>query len=67
MKRNLVKDIVSEVKDTIEKYSMFEDVNRAVIGFSAGPDSVCLLDILKKLYGEKIDFHLVYINHGLRP
>uniref|UniRef100_A0A7C6EJT7 tRNA(Ile)-lysidine synthase n=1 Tax=candidate division WOR-3 bacterium TaxID=2052148 RepID=A0A7C6EJT7_UNCW3 len=62
----MVDKVLAEVKETIEKYRMFRDVKKAVIGFSSGPDSVCLLDVLKTIYGEKIKFFLVYINHGLR-
>lgn len=58
--------ILNEVKKTIEKYGMFNDVGKAVIGFSSGPDSVCLIDVLKKIYDDKINFFLVYVNHGLR-
>ena len=46
---------------------MFKSVKRVVIAFSSGPDSVCLLDTLFNFYHDKIDFHLVYLNHGLRP
>ncbi|MEO0129479.1 MAG: tRNA lysidine(34) synthetase TilS [candidate division WOR-3 bacterium] len=62
----MVDKILENVKNTIDEYKMFRGVQKAVIGFSSGPDSVCLVDILKSLYGNKIKFSLVYINHGLR-
>ncbi|MEO0206319.1 MAG: tRNA lysidine(34) synthetase TilS, partial [candidate division WOR-3 bacterium] len=59
-------NFLNQIKKTITLSKMFDDVNKAVIGFSAGPDSVCLLDVLKNIFGNKIDFSLVYVNHGLR-
>jgi len=63
---NIVKQVLTTVENTIKKYKMFDGVDCAVIAFSSGPDSVCLLDVLHRIYGGKINFHLVYINHGLR-
>lgn len=45
---------------------MFGNVDKAIIAFSAGPDSVCLLDVLHKILGTRVVFELVYVNHGLR-
>ena len=55
------------VEQTIVQHGMFESVNRALIAFSAGPDSVCMLDVLHSIFAGKIEFELVYVNHGLRP
>jgi len=64
----LVKDkLMMTVEETIQEHQMFEGVSSAIIGFSAGPDSVCLLDTLHNLYQGRIDFELVYVNHGMRP
>ncbi|MBI5097710.1 MAG: tRNA lysidine(34) synthetase TilS [Nitrospirae bacterium] len=61
-------ELLKKVKETINKYSMFSEGDRVLIGFSGGPDSVCLAVILDKL---KKDFNLslyaVYVDHGLRP
>ncbi|UCG91873.1 MAG: tRNA lysidine(34) synthetase TilS [candidate division WOR-3 bacterium] len=62
-----MKTLIEKVKTTIETNDMLQGVNKVIIAFSSGPDSVCLLDILHRLYTDKIRFHLVYINHGLRP
>ncbi len=67
MKVDIIKKVQDTVQSTDQKYNMFKGVKRAVIAFSSGPDSVCLLDALFNLYHDKIDFHLVYVNHGLRP
>jgi tRNA(Ile)-lysidine synthase len=58
--------IIAEVKKTVAAHGMLNGVNRVLIAFSAGPDSVCLLDILDRLYRDRIQFRLAYVNHGLR-
>lgn len=61
-------NIIKKAKETVEKYSMFYRNVHIVIGFSGGPDSVCLSIILRKLqknYG--LNLSAVYIDHGLRP
>jgi tRNA(Ile)-lysidine synthase len=45
---------------------MLSGAKKILIAFSAGPDSVCLLDALHRLYGHKIAMSLVYLDHGLR-
>ena len=59
--------LTKQVKTTIGQYNMFDDVTKVIIAFSAGPDSVCVLDILHNLVAGQIEFELVYVNHGLRP
>jgi tRNA(Ile)-lysidine synthase len=58
--------LLKKVQKTIEKHTMLRGVTKVLIAFSSGPDSVCLLDVLNTLYGHKIEFHLIYVNHGLR-
>jgi tRNA(Ile)-lysidine synthase len=60
-------ELVKKVDATIREHQMFAGVANAVIAFSAGPDSVCLLDVLFTIFKGTIDFELVYVNHGLRP
>lgn len=62
-----VREVLPTVHKTIETYGMLKHVKTLLLAFSAGPDSVCLLDILHRLYGKRIVLHLVYVNHGLRP
>jgi tRNA(Ile)-lysidine synthase TilS/MesJ len=59
--------IFAEVRKTIEDRDMLEGINRVLIAFSGGPDSVCLLDVLDRLYRSRVKFILGYVNHGLRP
>jgi tRNA(Ile)-lysidine synthase len=61
------KTLITQVQDTVEKYGMLEGAQTVIVAFSGGPDSACLLDVLYRLYRRKIDLHLVYVNHGLRP
>lgn len=59
--------LIRTVEATVREHRMFDRVSKALIAFSAGPDSVCLLDVLHTLYAGKVEFALVYVNHGLRP
>ena len=59
--------LTRRVAATVEEHGMLKGVTKALIAFSAGPDSVCLLDVLHRLYGGRVAFELVYVNHGLRP
>lgn len=66
MSSNVIPKLMENVRKTIEQHGMFDNVNKALIAFSAGPDSVCLLDVLHSHFGVNIEFELVYVNHGLR-
>lgn len=39
----------NKVIDTINKYNLIQAGDKIVVGVSGGPDSICLIDILKKL------------------
>lgn len=59
-----------EYKDFLrlnQEYSLIEKNDKIIVGFSGGPDSVFLVEMLKK-FKVKIDFEffLVHINHLLR-
>lgn len=57
------------VLETIKKYNLISDGDKIVCGISGGPDSISMLDILRKIKEEKIyDFEIfaAHINHGLR-
>ncbi|MDW7998656.1 MAG: ATP-binding protein, partial [Thermodesulfovibrio sp.] len=61
-------DILKKVKNTIEKYNMLSFGDHVLVGLSGGPDSVCLLYILKMLKPSyKLKISAAYIDHGLRP
>lgn len=60
-------ELLRKVLEINEKYSLIENGDTVVVGFSGGPDSVFLSEVLK-LMQEKIKFNflLVHINHMLR-
>jgi len=63
----LIRDTIGKVKETIIRYRMTDPGDLLVVAVSGGPDSVCLLDILKQL-SEELEISLVvaHFNHGLR-
>ena len=60
-------ELFREILKVNKKYNLIEDEDRVVVGFSGGPDSVFLIEMLKKLQAY-INFriYLVHINHLLR-
>lgn len=59
--------IIDTVRLFLEKYDLLRPKNNIIVAFSGGYDSMCLLDILKKL-SKKYDFNLiaVHLNHNWR-
>ncbi len=59
--------MICKVKNTLSRFSMLDDTDEVIVGFSGGADSVCLLHILNILKDE-FDFRLraAHINHCLR-
>lgn len=59
--------VMDKVLKTIKKHSLIEPGDKIVVGLSGGPDSVCLIHVLKSLK-EKLDIyiHALHINHMLR-
>ena len=59
--------IVDRVRSTINKYNLLEKGDKVVLGLSGGPDSVCLLHILKQLEKEyDISIYAAHLNHQIR-
>ena len=59
--------LLRKVETTIEEHRLLGGVSKVIIAFSGGPDSVCLLDVLYRIFHDRIEFEMVYVNHGLRP
>ena len=60
-------ELFREILNINKKYNLIENNDNIVVGFSGGPDSVFLVEMLKKLqcfFNFKI--YLVHINHLLR-
>ena len=58
-----------KVLKTIKKYNLIEEKDKIICGVSGGPDSICMLDILKNLKESGIiSFELIvcHINHLIR-
>lgn len=60
-------EFLGRVDQSIRNERMLSGTRKLLIAFSAGPDSVCLLDALHRLYGRRVAMSLVYLDHGLRP
>jgi len=61
-------ELQKTIKETIRKHAMLTGEERVLTGLSGGPDSVCLLHVLKALEDEfRLDLHAIYIDHGIRP
>ncbi len=59
--------MICKVKKTIDKYSLLNNVKSVAVGVSGGADSMCLLDILRKLKDEYgIILNVVHLNHNIR-
>jgi len=60
-------DLFKDVKKTIEKYNMLEFGDKIIIGVSGGPDSLCLLHVLKELSKEYgCGLYAAHLNHQFR-
>ena len=55
-----------KILDTIKKYNLINDGEKIIVGVSGGPDSICLLNVLKNI--KKINFEIIvaHINHQIR-
>lgn len=62
--RNMLK---KRILDTIKKYNLIEPNDKIICGVSGGPDSICMLDILRQMQ-KKLNFTLIvcHVNHLIR-
>ncbi|HEY4619853.1 MAG TPA: ATP-binding protein, partial [Nitrospirota bacterium] len=62
-----MKTLLIKVRDTIKHYKMLKNGDTVLIAVSSGPDSVCLLHVLKQLQDEySLSLHIAHLNHGFR-
>lgn len=60
-------DILEKVKFTIKEHSLLEKGDRVLIAISGGADSVCMLNIFKRLAAEyDLELYAAHLNHMLR-
>lgn len=61
------RDLLTRVRRTIERYHLFAPGERVVVGVSGGPDSLCLLHVLRRLRPEyELQLHVAHLHHGIR-
>lgn len=60
-------ELVQKVKNTIEEHGLLKKGSHVIVGFSGGPDSLCLLTVLQSIK-EEFSLHIfaVHVNHQLR-
>ena len=66
MRKNLEDDCYNKVTKTIKKYNLIKNGDKIVVGVSGGPDSICLLDILRKIKNPTFNIIVAHINHMIR-
>ena len=66
MRKNLEDDCYNKVTKTIKKYNLIKNGDKIVVGVSGGPDSICLLDILRKMKNPTFNIIVAHINHMIR-
>jgi tRNA(Ile)-lysidine synthase len=60
-------DLINKVRSTIQRHEMLVPGDKVLTALSAGPDSICLLDLLHRLSTELgISLVVAHYNHGLR-
>ncbi len=59
--------LLSKFKGTIQRYNLLNKNDALVVGVSGGPDSVCVLYLLKSIQKEfRFSLHVAHLNHMLR-
>lgn len=59
--------LIEKVRKTLACYNMLKHGDKVLVGVSAGPDSVCLLNVIKELREEyNLSLHIAHLHHGFR-
>lgn len=58
--------MIQKIKDYIKKNSLIKEGDHVILGVSGGPDSMCLLDVLHRIYEDTVTLHVVHVNHSIR-
>ena len=59
--------LITSVKETIGRHRLLAPGDTVVVAVSGGPDSVCLLDLLRELAPElSLSLHVAHLDHGFR-
>ena len=61
-------DVLARVRATIDAHGLLQPGSGLVVAVSGGPDSLCLLHVLRQLHGDyQVRLHVAHLDHGLRP
>ncbi len=69
MAKRIIYGLKEKVLDTIKKYELISNGDKLVLGVSGGPDSMCMLNVLKEIKENgTLDFKITvaHINHMIR-
>ena len=69
MAKRIIYGLKEKVLDTIKKYELISNGDKLVLGVSGGPDSMCMLNVLKEIQENgTLDFEITvaHINHMIR-
>lgn len=69
MAKRIIYGLKEKVLETIKKYELISNGDKLVIGVSGGPDSMCMLNILKEIKENGIlnfEITVAHINHMIR-
>lgn len=59
--------LIEDVRKTVYKHNMITEGDKIIVGVSGGPDSLCLLHVLKELCGEYgCSLYAAHLNHKFR-
>ncbi|HTD43640.1 MAG TPA: ATP-binding protein, partial [Bryobacteraceae bacterium] len=59
--------VIERVLKTITRYNMLPRASHVTVGVSGGPDSVCLLEVLRELAPRfELKLSVAHFNHRLR-
>src|SRR5512137_2935527 len=60
-------DLLARMRQYAQRYRLFNPGETLVVGVSGGPDSLCLLHLLRRLAPElRLWLHVAHLHHGLR-
>ena len=69
MAKRIIYGLKEKVLETIKKYELISNGDKLVLGVSGGPDSMCMLNVLKEIQENgTLDFEITvaHINHMIR-
>ncbi|WP_376788826.1 tRNA lysidine(34) synthetase TilS [Thermoflexus sp.] len=67
MEKRAIATVRRAVREAALRFQLFASGEPVVVGVSGGPDSLCLLDVLRDLAPEfGITVHVAHLHHGLR-